>query len=140
MTGEFTEWCNNYYQLTTLSAAHDEHFKNLLDHAPPYSGQSSLSDLDAIISHNRKVHAAKAKVDKTLKELTDTAQTILKIMQYFEIPPRTFLSGIIPGELEYEIWANENDQVFIGKVRDLQPPVHNPNIIEIKCSTGKKGD
>jgi len=140
MTGEFTDWCSHYYQLTTLLAVHDEHLKNLLDNAPPYSGQSSLSDLDAIISHNREVHAAKAKVDKTVKELIATGQTILKIMQYFEIPPRTMLTGEIPGELEYEIWANENDQVFIGKIRDLQPPVPNPNVIEIKCWNGNERD
>jgi len=140
MTNEFTTYCNHYYHLTTQLEAHNQHFQNLLDTAPPYTGQSNLTELDAIISHNRQVHAAKAKVDKTLKDLTDTAQTILKMMAYFEIPPRTWLTGIIPDELEYEIWANEKGDVFIGKVRDLQPPVPNPNIIEIKCWTGKKGD
>jgi hypothetical protein len=112
MTGEFTAYCNQYYQLTTQLDADDEHFKTLLANAPPYTGQSYLTDLDDIISYNRTVHAAKAKVDKTYKEWKETAQTILKIMEYFEIPPRTWLTGIIPGELEYEIWANEKGDVF----------------------------
>jgi hypothetical protein len=138
MTGEFTFYCNQYYQLTKLFAARDERFKNLLDNALPYSNQSNLSDLDAIISYNRKIQAAKAKADKTFKDLTETGRTILMIMQYFEIPPRTVLTGEIPGELEYEIWANENDQIFIGKIRDLPQEADNPNIIVIKCSNGDK--
>jgi len=139
MTNEFTTYCTHYYHLTTQLEEHNQHFQTLLDSAPPYTGQAYLTELDAIISHNRKVHAAKAKVDKTYKEWKETAQTILKIMEYFEMPPRTWLTGIIPGELKYEVWANEKGDVFIGKVRDLQPPVHNPNVIEIKCAMGKKG-
>ncbi|MDB4919146.1 hypothetical protein [Mucilaginibacter sp.] len=140
MTGEFTAWCSQYYHLTQLFSARNERFKNLLDNAPPYTEQSNLSDLDAIISYNRKVQAAKAKADKTFKDLTDTGHTILMIMQYFEIPPRTVLTGEIPGELEYEIWANEKDEIFIGKIRDLPQEADNPNIVYIKCWNGNKGD
>jgi hypothetical protein len=140
MTGEFTAWCNQYYHLTELFSERDERFKNLLDNAPPYTNQSNLSDLDAIISYNRKVQAAKAKADKTFKDLTETGHTILMIMRYFEIPPRTVLTGEIPGELEYEIWANENDDIFIGKIRDLPQEALDPNIIYIKCWNGDKGE
>jgi len=140
MTGEITAWCNQYYHLTKLFSQRNEQFKNLLHNAPPYTSQRSLSDLDAIISYNRKVQAAKAKADKTFKDLTDTGRTILKMMQYFEIPPRTILTGIIPGELEYEVWANEKDEVFIGKIRDLPQEEIDPNVIVIKTWDGKKGD
>jgi len=140
MTGEITAWCSQYYQLTKLFSERNEHFKNLLDNAPPYTRQRSLSDLDVIISYNRKVQAAKAKADKTFKDLTETGRTILKMMQYFEIPPRTVLTGEIPGELEYEVWANENDDVFIGKIRDLPQEAVDPNIIVIKCWDGNKDD
>jgi hypothetical protein len=140
MTDEFTAWCSQYYHLTKLLAARNERFKNLLDDAPPYTNQRNLSDLDTIISYNRKVQAAKAKTDKTFKELTETGRTILAIMQYFEIPPRTILTGQIPGELEYEVWANDKDQVFIGKIRDLPQEADNPNIIRIKCWNGEKED
>jgi hypothetical protein len=140
MTTEFSAYCSQYYHLTKLLSERDERFKNLLDNAPPYTSQSNLSDLDAIISYNRKVQAVKAKADKTFKELTETGRTILMIMQYFEIPPRTVLTGEIPGELEYEIWANENGDAFIGKIRDLPQEVVDPNIIRIKCWSGDKGD
>jgi hypothetical protein len=140
MTTEFTAWCNQYYQLTKLFSERDERFKNLLDNAPPYTSQSNLSDLDAIISYNRKVQAAKDKADKTFKDLTKTGRTILAIMRYFEIPPRTVLTGEIPGELEFEIWANEKDDLFIGKIRDLPKEPDDPNIIHIKCWTGDKDD
>jgi len=140
MTTEFTTWCSHYYQLTNLVAARNERFKNLLDNAPSYTGQNNLSDLDAIISYNRKVQAAKAKADKTFKDLTETGRTILAIMRYFDIPPRTILTGQIPGELEYEVWANEKDQVFIGKIRDLPKEADDPNIIRIKCWNGDKDE
>lgn len=140
MTTEFTAWCSQYYHLTILFSERCERFKTLLDNAPPYTRQNSLSDIDAMISYDRKVQAAKAKGDKTFKELTETGRIILKIMRHFEIPPRTVLIGQIPGELEYEIWANEKDQVFIGKIRDLPQEAHDPNIIRIKCWNGDKGE
>jgi len=140
MTGEFTDYCTQYYHLTKQLTEQDERFKTLLDNAPPYTGQRNLSDLDAIISHNRKVQAAKAKVDKTFKAWKDTARNILQQMQYFEIPPGSVLTGVIPGELEYEVWANEKDDVFIIKARDLPQEAVNPNIIYIKCWNGKKSE
>jgi hypothetical protein len=50
------------------------------------------------------------------------------------------LTGQIPNELEYEIWANDQDQVFIGKIRDLPKEALNPNIIYIKCWNGDKDE
>ena len=138
MTGELAAYSICYYRLSKLFSEQNERFQNLLQAAPPYTGQSSISDLDVIITSNRKVQAAKAKADKTFKDLTETGHTILKMMQYFEIPPRTVLTGEIPGELEYEIWANENDDVFIGKIRDLPQEAVNPNVIVIKCWNGDK--
>jgi hypothetical protein len=140
MTAEFSAWCSQYYHLTKLFSERTERFKNLLDNAPPYTNQRNLADLDAIISYNRKVQAAKAKADKTFKELTETGRTILMIMKYFEIPPRTVLTGEISGEMEYEVWANEKDDVFIGKIRDLPQEAVNPNIVYIKCWNEDKDD
>ena len=140
MTTEFTTWCSHYYQLTNLFAKRNERFQNLVDNAPSYSGQTNLSDLDAIISYNRKVQAAKAKADKTFKDLIETGRSILSIMRYFDIPPRTILTGKIPNELEYEVWANDKDQVFIGKIRDLPQEPEDPNTIYIKCWNGNKDE
>jgi hypothetical protein len=53
MTNEFTAWCNYYYQLTMLLSEVEDHFKNLLDNAPLYSGQTRLSQVDAIIGYYR---------------------------------------------------------------------------------------
>jgi len=118
----------------------NQQFNNLLADALPYTGQTNLSDLDAIISYNRRVQAAKTKADKTFKDLTETGKTILKMMRYFEIPPRKVLRGEIPGELEYEIWANDKDALFINKIKDLPQEPVDPNIIMIKCRIGGEGD
>ncbi|MFI5138160.1 MAG: hypothetical protein ACHQIM_10045 [Sphingobacteriales bacterium] len=140
MTNEFTTYCNRYYKLTRLHAMREERLKNLLDNAPLYCGQSSISDIDAIISYYRKVQAYKAKTEKTLDNLKKTERTILMIMRHFEIPPGTVLYGEIPGELEYEIWADENDALYISKTNDLAPKQLNPNIITIKFSNWIDGE
>jgi hypothetical protein len=38
-------------------------------------------------------------------------------MQHFEIPPGTVLTGEIPGEMVYEVWADEQDTIHIRKNR-----------------------
>lgn len=132
MTGEFTSYCNRYYELTKLLSRREERFNNLLANAPLYCGQTSLSEVDAIISYYRTVQAAKAKTDKTLDDMRQTERFILMIMRHFEIPPGTVLTGEIPGELEYELWADENDALYIIKTKSLQPEADNPNVMVIK--------
>jgi hypothetical protein len=140
MTGEFTAYCNHYYELTKLLSAREERFKNLLNNAPLYCGQTSLSEADAIISYYRKVQTAKAQMDNTFDDLTETGRLILMIMRYFEMPPGTVLTGEIPGELAYELWANENDALHISKTINLQPKPDNPNIIVIKFANKDDGE
>ena len=140
MTGEFSNWCSHYYHLTQLLEKRNERFAGLLADALPYTNQRHLSDLDAIIACNRKVQAAKAKADQTFEDLKKAGKTILAILEHFEIPPRTVLTGEIPGEMEYEVWANDKGQVFIGKIRDLPKEPEDPNIIYIKTSNWNKKD
>ncbi|BAU54209.1 hypothetical protein [Mucilaginibacter gotjawali] len=51
------------------------------------------------------------------------------MMQHFEIPPGT----VLPGEMAYEVWADEQDSIHIRKTEDLAPEADNPNIMVIKC-------
>jgi len=132
MTGEFTTQCNHYYELTQQLAAREEHFKNLLDNVPLYCGQTSLSEIDDIISYYRDVQDAKAKVDETCDEMRATEADILMFMRHFDLPPGTVLTGEIPGELAYEIWANENDTIYISKTKNLAPEPDDNDFIEIK--------
>ena len=132
MTGELTAYCNHYYQLSKLLSKREERLSNLIDNAPFYCGQSSLSEVDAIISYYRNAQAVKAKVDKTLADMKETAGTILVIMRHFGIPPGTVLTGEIPGELEYELWADEDEAVHIGKTKDIAGGVDEPNVMVIK--------
>ncbi|HWZ22023.1 MAG TPA: hypothetical protein VNW06_05180 [Cytophagaceae bacterium] len=61
-------------------------------------------------------------------------------MQHFEIPPGTVLTGEIPGQLEYEVWADENDRVYINKTNDIAPEADNANVIVIKFSGADEGE
>jgi len=140
MTGEFTMYGNHYYKLTLLLSKREERLQNLLNNAPCYCGQTRLSDIDAIISYYRDVQAYKAKKDKTFDNMMATERIILKIMRHFEIPPGTVLTGEIPNELEYEIWADENDAIYIIKTKNLAPEADKANIIVIKLVGKNMGE
>jgi hypothetical protein len=64
----------------------------------------------------------------------DAEIAILAIMQHFEIPPGTVLTGEIPGEMAYEVWADEHDNIHIIKTEDLAAAEDDANIIVIKLS------
>jgi hypothetical protein len=53
--------------------------------------------------------------------LKDTERVTLMILKHFEIPPNTTLTGAVPEELEYELWADENDAIHIYKTKELAP-------------------
>jgi len=134
MTNEFTAWCNYYYQLTLLLSDVEEHFQTLLNNAPLYCGQTRLNEVDAIIGYYRAVQAEKAKMDQLGENVKEAGYTILMMMRHFEIPPGTVLTGEIPGEMAYEVWADAQGGIQIRKTKDLVPVADNPNIIVIECS------
>ncbi len=134
MTNEFTAWCNYYCQLSMLHAEIEEHFQNLLDNAPLYCGQTTLSEVDAIISYCRCVQTEKAKMDKIADDLKETEGIILQIMRHFEIAPGTVFTGEMPGELRYALWVDEHYVLHISKTEDIVAEVDNANIMVIKFS------
>jgi hypothetical protein len=115
MTNEFTAWCNYYYQLSLLFTDIEEHFQNLLNNALLYCGQTRLSEIDALISYYRAVQAEKAKMDKMGEDMKKASRTILAMMQHFEIRPGTVLTGEIPGQIAYEVWAGEQGKNISAK-------------------------
>jgi len=140
MNGEFSYYCTLYYRLKIKLAKQDDHFKTLLDDAPLFTNQRCLTELDEIISCNRAVQAAKAKVDKTYAQLVEAREAILKFMNYFEVPAGKVLVGEIPGELEYYIWRDEDGRIGIRKTADLTPEPLPSNFIVIKCWTEEEED
>jgi hypothetical protein len=134
MTNEFTARCNYYYHLTLLLSDVEEHFQTLLNNAPVYCGQTRLSEVDTIIGYYRTVQAEKAKMDQLGEKLKAAGRIILAMMQHFEIPPGTVLTGEIPCEMAYEVWADEQDSIHIRKTEDLAAEADNPNIMVIKLS------
>jgi len=140
MTGEFTTCCNEYYTLTVRLEKRQARLKHLLVNIPLYCGQTSLNEIDEIISYYRDVQAAKAKVDETCDEMRATEADILMFMRHFDMPPGTILNGEIPGELAYEIWSNENDTIYINKTKNLAPEPDDANIMYIKFWSGDNGE
>ncbi|MEO6849691.1 MAG: hypothetical protein ABI203_04110 [Mucilaginibacter sp.] len=138
MNGEFNGFCSHYYTLTQILAQQDEYLENLLNHAMHYAGQTRLSDLDDIIKCYRKIQRAKERRDKTFDDLQTTQQTILYLMQYFNIAPGTVLTGEVTDEVEFEIWEFEADTLHVKKTKDLVPPVDEGNSITIRFCNKKK--
>lgn len=134
MDGEFNRTCSYYYRLTQLLAEREAHFRQLLENAMPYNGETRLSELDALIAYNREVQCTKTKVDEVTADMRETERIILLIMQYFEIPAGTKLKGEIEEELEFELWADENDTIYIIKTNDLAIVPDEANIIRIKLA------
>jgi len=127
-------------RVETNPRSREEHLNELLAKAPLYIGEMCISNIDAIIRYYRNAQAVKAEVDNIYKQILETERNILLIMRHFEIPPGTVLYGEIPFELEYEIWADENDQLTITKINSLQPEEDDPNVIVIKFGHGKNYD
>lgn len=139
MNGEFNGICSYYYRLTQLLEAREANFQNLLANAQPYKGETQLSELDALIEYNRSVLQAKADSEKTAADMHEAESIILVIMQYFEIPPLTKLKGEIAEEIEFEIWADDNDTINIIKTKDLARLPDEENIITIKFASSLSG-
>ena len=134
MTNEFTAWCNYYYQLTMLLSEVEEHFINLLNNAPLYCGQTRLSEVDVIIDYHRAVQAELTRLHKMREDVKEAEIAIRAIMQHFEIPPGTVLTGEIPGEMAYEVWADKQDSIHISKTGDLVHGEDDANVIVIELS------
>jgi hypothetical protein len=139
MYTNFTTICNRYYYLIQLLRARYAILKDMEDNAPVYSGQHALTEIDHIINYYSHGRMAKEQVDETLAEVKKAENRILAIMRQFEIPPGKVLYGEIPGELEYEIWANEQGRLYINKIKTIAPEPEKPNVITIKLNWGKGG-
>ena len=134
MNGEFTNYCKQYYNLMNQLDEQEARFETLLENALPYTGQTEIKELDAILSCNVKVLKARTEADETRVALNKTEKTILLIMAYFEIEPDTKLICEIPGEVELEMYTKENNRLYCFKTRDLAPLEKDPNVITIEMN------
>jgi hypothetical protein len=139
MEGEFTNFCKQYYELLLQVEEKEHRFIDMLDNALPYTGQTDVSELDAIIHCNRRIQKMRSIADDMIDAKQETEATILKILEYFEIPINTRLTCEIPGLYELKVWADEENTVHCYKIRDLAPLEQDENIITIQM-TDKRND
>jgi len=137
MEGEFTNFCKRYYELLLQVEEKEMRFFNLLDNALPYTGQTDVSELDAIIHCNRRIQKIRATADDVIEAKQETEDTILKILEYFEIPPNTRLTCEVPGEYVLILWVDEENTVYCSKIRDLAPLEVDENIITIPVTDSR---
>jgi len=135
MEGEFTNFCRQYYELLLQLEKQEKRFNTLLNKALPYTGQIIVAELDAIISCNRKIQKVRTALDDIITSKQKTERTILQILAYFEIPPHTTLRCEVSGEMELEIWADDENVVHCIKTKDLNPVEEDPNVITIRMTT-----
>lgn len=123
--------CSHYYKLKIKLHKQDDRFKLLFDNVLKFDGNVTVTELDAILVSTGKVCAAHDKTQVTFEKVKETEQKILHLLKWLGVRPRWFLTGQIPGELEYELFYDMNDNVHVVKTRDLEPEPVNPNIISI---------
>jgi len=136
MDGQFTYYCKLFYDQMLKLFKQENRFELLLEFALPYTGQTTVSELDEILNCNDYIQKARARADETRKALFETEKIIIKIMDHFEIPPETKLYCQVPGEVELMLYRKENNRVYMFKERDLAPLPGNENMIVIKLSNG----
>ena len=142
MANEFTDACTIYYKLTTRYKKRLAHLNALVENAPVYkldehNWRTNLTEIDAIMKYYYHAQAKKAELDKIEKDMQTAEKDIQYLMQFFGIPPFYGLTGQIPGELEYEVFADGDGAIFIRKTADLEPEVLPDNVILIKTSFWK---
>ncbi len=133
MEGEFTNFCKQYYELLLQVDEKEHRFIDLLDNALPYTGQTNIAQLDAIIYCNRRIQKVRSIADDVIDAKQETEAIILKILEYFEIPVNTRLTCEVPGLYELKVWADEESTVHCYKTKDLAPLEEDENIITIPC-------
>jgi len=131
--GEFTNYCKRYYELLQQVEEKEHRFIDLLDNALPYTGQTNISELNAIIRCNRRIQKVRSIADDVIDAKQETEATIIKILEYFEIPPDTCLTCEVPGFYELQLWLDEEQAVNCIKTHDLAPLEEDENIITIPC-------
>lgn len=134
MEGEFTNYCKQYYELLLQVEEKEHRFIDLLDNALPYTGQTDVAELDAIIHCNRRIQKIRSIADDVIDAKQETEGIILKILEYFEIPINTRLTCEVSGLYELRVWADEENTVHCYKTKDLAPLEEDENIITIDCN------
>jgi len=132
MEGELTNFCRTYYGQLCLHRQLERRFTRLLANALPYTGQTNVNELDAVIRCNREIQQARTEAEDAKAAMQKTAGTLLKIFAYFEMPPDTKLQCEVPGEFELQVWAEEDNSVHCIKTKDLNPLKGDPSVIIIK--------
>ncbi len=135
MDGELTNLCHKYYNQTHWHRKLEKRFHRLLADALPYTGQTNVNELDAIIRCNREIQKARDEAEDGKAAMQKTAGTILRVLEYFEIQPNTKLTCEVPGEFELQVWADEANAVYCTKTKDLNPLKDDPSVIVIKLVT-----
>lgn len=139
MEGEFTNYCKRYYEQLQNWDVLEDKFEALLENALPYTGQTEVGELDAIIRCNRRILKARTAADECIKILQQTAQTITQILAYFEIPANTTLTCEVPGFYILQLWLDDEQGINCIKTQDLAPLEQDESIITIHM-TDKRND
>jgi ABC-type antimicrobial peptide transport system ATPase subunit len=137
MEGEFTNYCKQYYELLQQVDQKERRLIGLIDNALPYTGQTDVAELDAIISCNRRILKAHDATDDVIEAKQETEAIILKILEYFEIPANTRLTCEVPGLYMLTLWADEENTVYCFKTHDLAPLEQDEHIITIQLTDSR---
>ncbi|HZX59968.1 MAG TPA: hypothetical protein VFE54_14625 [Mucilaginibacter sp.] len=129
MSGMLAALCGHYYKLKMKLYKRDDRFKELFDNVLKFKQNRQISELDDILNSRNKAYSA---YDKTLiayEKVKETEDRIVQLLKMLGVRPNWILIGEVAGEMEYEVWYDEDDKVGIIKTKDLSGEVDEDIII-----------
>src|SRR5579872_6408466 len=113
MSGMLTALCGHYFKLKLKLYKRDDRFKELFDNVLKFDQNVTLSELDDILESSHKVVDAFDKTQITFEKMKDAERKILHLLKCLGVRPNWFMTGEIEGEMEYEVWYDGNDNLFV---------------------------
>lgn len=135
MSGILTSLCGQFYNLTKKLHKRDDYFKMVFDNVLKFDQNVHLNELDAILASGNKAIEAYDKTLITFEKVKETEHAIVGILKKIGVRPRWYLTGELPGEMEFIVWYDDKDKLYMEKTRDVTLEPKNPHSFWVRLAT-----
>jgi len=125
--------CGHYYKLKLKLYKRDDRFKELFDNVLKFKQNHQISELDDILNSRNEAYNAYDKTLITYEKVKETEDRIVQLLKMLGVRPNWIMMGEVKGEMEYEVWYDENDKVGIIKTKDLEPEPEEGHFVYFKA-------
>jgi hypothetical protein len=127
-TNEFSSACYRYYKLWERLQQRQAKMANMAANEPGDYAGHSVNELDKVINYYRRAQELHRRIMANIDDMKKAGERVLAFLKHFKVPPVWPLVGIIEDVMEYEVWCDNEDNVYVLKIRDHNL-TDNPNIM-----------